>query len=239
MKRNFNYLILFVLLLLPVGVFAFSNPVVDPIISYFPLNTDNLKNADVLDGAKILSTKTEEYIIKKSDELEKEAGIKILVVTVSGLDDSNIEDFTNSFFNLWQISNNDENNNLLLMVLSLKEGKFNIKVGTGLTDVLTSSKIDEVKNKYISTYFKDDEWDNGIKNGYNAFYAEIVESRDLDIKYIKPVDANDNNSIETIILTIIFSLLIIVVAAICIYIEYFVKDKKKNKRKNINKTKKK
>ena len=237
--KKFNYLILFVLLLLPVGVLAFSNPVVDPIISYFPLNIDNLKNADVLDGAKILSTKTEEYIIKKSDELEKKAGIKILVVTVSDLEDSNIENFTNSFFYFWQISNGDDNNNLLLMVLSLKEGKFNIKVGTGLTDVLTSNKIDEIKNKYISTYFKDDEWDNGIGNVYNAFYAEIVESRDLDIKYTKPVDGNDNKSIETIILTIIFSSLIIVVAAICIYIEYFLKDKKKSKKRNINKTKKK
>ena len=36
-------------------------------------------------------------------------------------------------------------------------------------------------------YLKNNDWDNGIKNGYDAFYSEIVKLNNLSLEYNEPL----------------------------------------------------
>ena len=225
MKKIFNYLILFILLLLPIGVFALANPVVDPIINFLPIDKNLLKNTIVLDEANILSTKTEEYIDKSGKELEKETGIKIFVATVPNLSGFNLDEFVDNLFNYITVTT--ENENVLIFIFSLEDEVYDIKVSDTLNEALSFDEIDEIKEKYIDTYFNNDEWDNGVKNGYSAFYEKIVKFKNINLDYTKPINPNEKNNTNMILFTIIISLVIIVVAIICIIIEN--KSKKKNK----------
>ena len=125
--------------------------------------------------------------------------------------------------------------NRIIFKTSLEDEVYDIKVSDGLSDILSKNDLEEIKEKYISSYFENDEWDNGVKNGYNAIYEKIVKAKELDIDYTKPIDPNNEDNVNSKILTIIISLVIIVVTIICIVIEYTRKNKKENK---VNKYKK-
>ena len=240
MKKYFNYLLLFIFLFVPIYVFAFNNPISGPLSSFIKIDFNKIKELDVLDDAKIISTSTEEYIVKRNNKLEEVSGIKILVVTVPNLDDYNIEDFSNSLYTVWQTSHNEEFNSGVLFVVSLNEGKYVLKVGTELSNILTENKINKFKEEYIDPYFKNDEWNKGIKNGYDAVYSEMVESKDLDIEYTKPVSKNNEKETFVFILYIIFFSSIILVSVMSILYFVFVKNKGNvYKRKTSNKKKRK
>ena len=233
MKKLFNCLILFIALFLVAGQLVFANVALDPII--LPIEVDLFKDKSVVDDSNIISTKTEEYINKTGNELEKEADVKLLVMTVSNLSGYSFEEITYNLTNFVSITT--KKTDVVVFFVYFEEESYDIKVSDSLSDVLSESDLAEIKEKYINSYFENDEWDNGVKNGYNAIYEKIVEAKDLDIDYTKPIDPNNENNtnVNTTIFTIVISLVIIVVTIICIIIEYT--RKKKNTVKKDKKTK--
>lgn len=130
-------------------------------------------NLYVNDYANILSNETEEYIMNKSVALNNVDGTQIVVVTVPNLEGYSIEDYATKLFRNFGIGDKDKNNGLLLL-LALEERQFRVEVGYGLEGILPDGKTGRFQDDYIITYLKDDKFDEGVKNGYDAFYAEIV-----------------------------------------------------------------
>ncbi|MBQ7136358.1 MAG: TPM domain-containing protein [Bacilli bacterium] len=178
-----------ILLVFPVNIFAL-NPVVDPLVAFFPPQTLKFY---VNDAANILSTETENYIIEKSTELNKVDGTQIVVVTVPNLGGYSIEEYANTLFNYWGIGDSEKNNGLLLL-LALQEREFRVEVGDGLGGILPDAKTGRFQDEYIIPHLKNNEWDKGVKNGYNAFYAEIVKLNNLDLEYNKPFENQKNHN---------------------------------------------
>lgn len=178
MKKYIYYLILFLFLLLPSNVFAIVNPTTN-----FYIN----------DYANILSTETEQYILNKSVALNNADGTQIVVVTVPNLEGNSLEEYANELFNTWGIGSSEKNNGLLLL-LALEEREFRVEVGDGLGGILPDGKTGRFQDDYIIPYLRNNDWDNGIKNGYDAFYSEIVKLNDLEIDYNTPTTYyNDEN----------------------------------------------
>ena len=183
-----NYLIL---LLLSIS-FSFLNvsAIVKPTKDFY-----------VNDYANILSNETEEYIISKSSKLASIDGTQIVVVTVKNLEGNSLESYATKLFREFGIGDKNKNNGLLLL-LALEERKFRVEVGYGLEGILPDGKTGRFQDEYIIPYLKENKWDEGIKNGYDAFYAEIVEQNNLDLSYNKPIEKNNSNSFSYVVASI-------------------------------------
>lgn len=148
-------------------------------------------NFYINDYANILTTETEEYILNKSSMLNKADGTQIVVVTVKNLEGMTLENYANKLFRNFGIGDAKKNNGLLLL-LALEERKFRVEVGYGLESILPDGKTGRFQDEYIIPYLKDNKWDEGIKNGYDAFYKEIVTLNNLTIEYAEPINLENN-----------------------------------------------
>lgn len=138
------------------------------------------------DYANILSDSTEKYILEKSVKLGEVTGAQVVVVTVPNLDGEVLEDYATDLFRSFGIGNEEEDNGLLLL-LALEERQFRVEVGYGLEGVLPDGLTGRYQDQYIIPYLKDNEWDEGMLNGYNAFYKKLCEYYGYDATDIMDV----------------------------------------------------
>ena len=170
-SKRINYLILILLSIFFTGK---VNALVSPTDKFY-----------VNDYADVLSPETEEYIYEKSVKLNEVDGTQIVVVTVKNLEGRSLEDYSLELARNFKIGSKEKDNGLLLL-LALEERKFRVEVGTGLEGILPDGKTGRFQDQYIIPYLKEDNFDEGIKNGYNAFYSEIVELNHLDLDTVAP-----------------------------------------------------
>lgn len=156
-------------------------------------------NFYVNDYANILSNETEEYILNKSRKLNNVDGTQIVVVTILNLEGMSLEEYATKLFRNFGIGNKEKNNGLLLLLV-LEERMFRVEVGYGLEGILPDGKTGRLQDEYIIPYLSNDKWDEGIKNGYDAFYKEIVTLNNLDLEYSNPKE----NSNDYIVFILIF-----------------------------------
>lgn len=166
-SKRINYLIL---ILLSLFFIHNVNALVSPTSRFY-----------VNDYADILSSETEDYIYEKSLKLDGLDGTQIVVVTVNNLEGKSIEDYSIELARNFGIGSKEKDNGLLLL-LALEEREFRVEVGDGLEGILPDGKTGRFQDQYIIPYLKENKFDEGIKNGYNAFYNEIVELNHLDLE---------------------------------------------------------
>ena len=155
----------------------------------------------VNDFAGILSDETENHIFETSRKLDEETGAQIVVATINNLDDRDIESYATEMFRQWGIGDNEKNSGLLLLV-SKEDRRLRIEVGYGLEGILPDGKAGRIRDEYITPSLKEDKWDEGIINGYNALFAVVDENRD-EIGKDPPIMTGDD-MISLIIVLIVF-----------------------------------
>lgn len=193
MKKYICYLILFLFLILPCNTFAIVRPT---------------SNFYVNDYANILSSETEEYILDRSIALNRVDGTQLVVVTVPNLEGNSLEDYANRLFNSWGIGDKKKNNGLLLL-LALEEREFRVEVGDGLEGILPDGKTGRFQDQYIIPYLRNNNWDEGIKNGYDAFYSEIVKLNNLDLEYEEGIPSYNSDDNEDNDSNILFEIVVV------------------------------
>lgn len=140
----------------------------------------------VNDNAGVLTRETKQYIIDTNVELQKKTGAQIVVVTVKSLDGMSIEDYAYQLFNSWGIGDKNKDNGLLLLC-SYGDRKFRVEVGYGLEGKLPDGKTGRMQDEYIIPYLRNDNFDEGIKNGYSAFLKEVAEEYGVSITGMQEV----------------------------------------------------
>lgn len=183
------------------------------LLNIFFINNTTKVNAAIIkptsefyvnDDAGILSNETKQYIINTNIELEQKTGAQIVVVTVKSLDGMNIEEYANQLFNNWGIGDEKKDNGLLLLC-SYGDREFRVEVGYGLEGILPDGKTGRMQDEYIIPYLKEDNFDEGIKNGYSAFLQEVASEYNITITGSQ--SATQVNESQDIIIEIIVSLL--------------------------------
>ena len=134
----------------------------------------------VNDYAEVLSEDTKKYIMQTNQELEQKTGAQIVVVTVTSLDGQDLESYATELFRKFGIGDSKKNNGVLLLC-STGDRKFRIEVGYGLEGALTDGKTGRIQDEYIIPYLKDDNYDEGIKNGFSAVLSEVANEYDITI----------------------------------------------------------
>ena len=171
MKKKLIYLLFLILLLLPL-----------PLKAVVPMSQDKY----VTDDANVLTEDAKAYIVKYSDFLYKSRKIDFYVVTVKNMGTDTIEEYTDEIFNTYHISEKG-----LLIVTSKEDRKMRVQAGTELSKILDSDLIEKYINKYFIPYLEREEWNDGIINGYSAFYKYICEKYQIDASSMEVVDKLD------------------------------------------------
>ncbi|PKM55986.1 MAG: hypothetical protein CVV00_01905 [Firmicutes bacterium HGW-Firmicutes-5] len=133
----------------------------------------------VNDYAGILSTETEEAIMKVSVPLAQETGAQIVVVTVDSLEGQDIESYALNLFREWGIGDATKNNGLLLLV-SLNDRQSRIEVGYGLEGALNDAKTGRIQDDYLIGHFQEGNYDAGVIGTYLKLAEEVYIEYDLD-----------------------------------------------------------
>lgn len=146
-----------------------------PLLSLFCLAMDIPKPTDrfyVNDFANLLDADTKDYIEDVNVQLYESTGAQVVVVTLPSLNGASLEEYATALFRQYGIGSREKNNGVLLL-LALEEREFRIEVGYGLEGALNDAKTGRIQDNYIIPYLKDNKWDDGIRNGFDAVIQEI------------------------------------------------------------------
>lgn len=173
MKKIF-YLFLFLFLFVPMSCFSLVQP---SSVLY------------VTDEANVLSSETEDYIVLYSDYLNRMEKVHYYVVTVRSLDKMDIDTYAEEVFNSFDVGENG-----MLILFAKEERTIKVIAGEKISSFIYTNQIEEVIDLYFMPYFKNDDWDQGIQNGYTAYYKMMCDYYEIDSS---PMEVKDGNDILT------------------------------------------
>ncbi len=169
------------------------------LICIFTINVQAIgRNEYVIDDAKILSIDTKNYILEYSNYLKDELKIDYVVITLDREYDD-LEKEANALYEEYHISQKG-----LLFLVDKNSRNIQVLVGNKLSKIITDDIINEYINDYMVGYYKNDDWDDGTKNGYTAFFKLICNYYDIDSEILKVYDGDSFiNKYRTYIITLI------------------------------------
>ncbi len=126
----------------------------------------------VNDFAGVLDTQAEQHIEATAAALEQLTTAQIVVVTVDGLDDAVLEDYSLGLFREWGIGSQQADNGVLLLV-DVGGRQSRIEVGYGLEGALPDGKTGRIQDDYMVPYFQQGSYGLGILQGFNAIANEV------------------------------------------------------------------
>ena len=166
----------------------------------------------VNDYANILNSETKQYIMNTNIKLHDYTKAQVCVVTVESLEGKTVEEYATETFRSFGIGDKEKNNGVLLIV-STGDRKIRIEVGYGLEGRLTDARTGAILDAYAVPYLKDNNWNEGIKNTFNAIISDIEKEYDLDLGAEKPIGnlEEDNDEISTIMAAIVLAVFLFLI----------------------------
>lgn len=139
----------------------------------------------VLDQAGVMSSDTKSAIINTSQELARQTKAQVAVVTLSSLEGQTIEEVGLQIGRQWQLGDAQLNNGVLILVVpSARQSR--IEVGYGLEGALPDGKTGRIQDDYMLPYFRTDDYDQGLLNGYKAVVAEVAREYGVTLNVSPP-----------------------------------------------------
>jgi uncharacterized protein len=134
----------------------------------------------VVDQANILDAATRQSITDKLAAVEAKSGDQIVVVTLSSLQGTSIEDYGYQLGRQWGIGEKSRNNGALLIVAP-NERKVRIEVGYGLEGALTDAVTRLIIQNAILPRFRANDFPGGITRGVDDI-VQVVSGDAEDYK---------------------------------------------------------
>ncbi len=167
-----------------------------------------------------VSESTKSHIININKELYEKTKAQIAVVVVNGKrleDESGQDTITEDQFGLellrkWGVGGAKENNGALLLVIPSKS-RVTIQVGYGLEGAITDGTAGEILDTYALPYFREDNYDEGILNSFNAMVSRVTDEYNITIDGTQaqpgPTDTSSESTVNPFLVIIIMALFII------------------------------
>ena len=126
----------------------------------------------VVDQAGVMTPASRSDIEAKSKDLEDKSGIQLVVATVTSLQGSDVETYTNELFRYWKLGEAKKNNGVLLLVAPAAH-KVRIEVGYGLEGALTDALSSVIVSSAIIPRFKANDFSGGIERGVDGIIGVL------------------------------------------------------------------
>lgn len=162
----------------------------------------------VNDLANVIDTETENYIIDTNKSLAAQTGGQIVVMTVNDMNGEAIEDFAHGVFEQYGIGSADKNNGTLIL-LSIGDRKSRIELGRGTEGFITDAESGRIQDRYMIPDFKENDWNDGLRKGYDAILARYEKEYEIDISesaVVEDLSGNDTTEREAYLLFGTFAL---------------------------------
>ena len=150
----------------------------------------------VNDFAGILSQETHDTIMSLGPALADQTGAQVVVVTMNTLNGDDLLKFATDMYRSYGIGDKEHNRGLLMLIVK-EDRDFKIEVGYGLEGVLNDAKLGRLTDSYIIPYLKNDQWDEGVINGYNAILEELKVEFSAELDNAKPFEYEEPSFIES------------------------------------------
>ena len=140
------------------------------------------EGAYALDKSGVLSAETKNHIALYNQYLEESCGAQICVVTIPTMDYvgyDDIENYAYDLFNAWGIGDKDEDNGVLLLLVTDDELCWCLQ-GEGLEDTLSSSAISDILSENMQDDFYAGKFDSGTQKTFYALYRRICAIYSVD-----------------------------------------------------------
>jgi len=156
----------------------------------------------VNDYADVLSTSDESRIDSLCAEIEKNWTVEIAVLTVNTTQPMTIEEYAVKAFEKNGIGKKDKDNGLLI-VAAIQDRKWRFEVGYGLEPIINDAKAGRIGRAYLTTYFKEGDYANGLYYAVDAVNKIIQNSG--DDSFISEQTSNTEGDVFTIVILILFA----------------------------------
>jgi uncharacterized membrane protein YgcG len=128
------------------------------------------------------------------------------VLTVPSLKGQSLEDYSLTVLRQWGIGDQEKNNGVLLLV-AVQDRKSRIEVGYGLEGALPDGLTGRIQDQYMLPYFRSNDYDKGILNGYSALLQTVLKeynltTKDLDVQGAQPAKTDPGGEISPLTLGI-------------------------------------
>jgi len=150
------------------------------------------QNIFVQDYANIISREVESDLLKLSSILKERTSVDLVVVTITSLEGSTIEEYALNLFRQWGIGSESKSNGILLLV-ALNERETRIEVGYGLEGAINDGKAGHILDR-ILPYFKNNNYDYGITTAHGLLFKEIANEYNIDMSDV--FTKNDINNLD-------------------------------------------
>ena len=140
------------------------------------------EGAYALDKSGVLSAETKNHIALYNQYLEESCGAQICVVTIPTMDYvgyDDIENYAYDLFNAWGIGDKDEDNGVLLLLVTDDELCWCLQ-GEGLEDTLSSSAISDILSENMQDDFYAGKFDSCTQKTFDALYRRICAIYSVD-----------------------------------------------------------
>lgn len=141
---------------------------------------NHTENFYINDFSNILSQDVKNYIFSSSKTLDEKTTAQVVVATVQSLEQKDLESFSLDLFRSWKIGSKDKNNGLLILIAP-EERVMRIEVGDGLEGAINDSKAGRFRDLYATPYFKENNWDEGVKQLYSAILSEVYKEYNMEV----------------------------------------------------------
>lgn len=169
----------------------------------------NLKYVN--DYTNTLNQSSKDFLVSVGKEVEAKTGAQAVVVVINSLEGYNIQSYAYELFRQWGIGSREENNGLLILI-AIQDRKWKVEVGIGLEGAITDISSARVMEEYAVPYFKENNYDEGIKRAYSVYADSIAKeygvSLEKNIEEIN-IDNDDGDLSGAIFLLIIMFLTLI------------------------------
>ena len=140
------------------------------------------EGAYALDKSGVLSAETENRIARYNQYLAESCGAQICVVTIPTMDYvgyDDIENYAYDLFNAWGIGDKDEDNGVLLLLVTDDELCWCLQ-GEGIEDTLSSSAISDILTENMQDDFYAGKFDSGTQKTFDALYRRLCAIYSVD-----------------------------------------------------------
>ncbi len=133
------------------------------------------KYTPINDFADLLSKTEEETLTNQLGKYEKAQTTQIVVVTISSLEGTTIENYANQLFNQWGIGQKGVDNGLLLLVAK-NDRQMRIETGYGVEAYLTDLEAGQIIENILKPNFRKEKFGVGIELAIGEILKELGES---------------------------------------------------------------
>ena len=131
----------------------------------------------VNDQANLLSSEARARISSSLQQLEKEKGAQVAVLTLPSLQGEPLEDYSIRVAEAWQLGRKGIDDGLLLLV-ARDERKIRIEVGYGLEGILTDLDSRRIIDNLMVPAFRSGNYEKGIEAAVAAIKGKIMGETD-------------------------------------------------------------